>query len=246
MPTVLIGVLAGFIAGAFGVGGGILIVPGLLWFTTYDQRLAHGTSLAAVVPISAASLLPYLVNGAVDWLVASILVGGSVFGAVAGTALLQRLPLRALTMAFALLLGGTAVRLFLAPGGGGVDALSSRVVLLVAATGLVAGLVSGLLGVGGGIVMVPALVLFAGFLPLDAKGTSLAVILPTALIGTWRNRTHGNADLRAAAVIGASGALAAVVGGTVSAAMPVIVANVSFAVLLSGVALRMLLQLRRR
>jgi uncharacterized membrane protein YfcA len=246
MPTVLIGVLAGFIAGAFGVGGGILIVPGLLWFTTYDQRLAHGTSLAAVVPISAASLLPYLVNGAVDWLVASILVGGSVFGAVAGTALLQRLPLRALTMAFALLLGGTAVRLFLAHGGGGDDVLDSRVVLLVAATGLVAGLVSGLLGVGGGIVMVPALVLFAGFVPLDAKGTSLAVILPTALIGTWRNRTHGNADLRAAAVIGASGALAAVVGGTVSAAMPVIVANVSFAVLLSGVALRMLLQLRRR
>lgn len=246
MPTVLIGVLAGFIAGAFGVGGGILIVPGLLWFTKYDQRLAHGTSLAAVVPISAASLLPYLVNGAVDWLVASILVGGSVFGAVAGTALLQRLPLRALTMAFAFLLGGTAVRLFIAPSGGGDGGLDPRVVLLVGATGLLAGLVSGLLGVGGGIVMVPALVLFAGFLPLDAKGTSLAVILPTALIGTWRNRTHRNTDLRAAAVIGASGALAAVAGGTVSALMPVAVANVSFAVLLSGVAVRMLLQLRRR
>lgn len=246
MPTILIGVLAGFVAGAFGVGGGILIVPGLLWFTKYDQRLAHGTSLAAVVPISAASLIPYLVNGAVDWLVASMLVGGSVLGAIVGTALLQRLPLRVLTLAFAVLLGATAVRLFVTPSGGGDGARDLRAVLLVAATGLVAGLVSGLLGVGGGIVMVPALVLFAGFLPLDAKGTSLAVILPTALIGTWRNRSHGNADLRAAAAIGASGAAAAVAGGTVSALMPVAVANVSFAVLLSGVAVRMLLQLRRR
>jgi uncharacterized membrane protein YfcA len=246
VPTVVIGLLAGLIAGAFGVGGGILIVPGLLWFTKYDQRLAHGTSLAAVVPISAASLIPYLVNGAVEWLVAGVLVGGSVLGAVAGTALLQRLPLRTLTVAFAALLASTAVRMFLSPGGGGDGSLGWRTILFVAATGLFAGLVSGMLGVGGGIVMVPALVLFAGFLPLDAKGTSLAVILPTALIGTWRNRRNDNANLRAAAVIGGSGALAAVAGGFVSALMPVAVANVSFAVLISGVALRMLLQLRRR
>jgi uncharacterized membrane protein YfcA len=246
VPAVLIGVFAGFVSGAFGVGGGILIVPGLLWFAKYEQRLAHGTSLAAVVLISAASLVPYLVNGAVDWSVVVLLLGGSLLGALAGTSLLHHVPVRALTAAFAALLAATAVRLFVSPHGGGDGAFDVRLAAIIAVTGLVAGLVSGLLGVGGGIVIVPALVLFAGFLPLDAKGTSLAVILPTALIGTWRNRRHDNANLRAAAVIGGSGALAAVAGGFVSALMPVAFASVSFAVLLSGVALRMLLQLRRR
>ena len=244
VPTVLIGVFAGLVSGVFGVGGGILIVPGLLWFVKYEQRLAHGTSLAAVVPMSAASLVPYLVNGAVDWAVVALLLGGSVFGAVAGTWLLHRVPVRALSAAFAALLVATAVRLFVSPHGGGDGALDVRLMVVIAATGLVAGLVSGLLGVGGGIVMVPALVLAAGFLPLDAKGTSLAVILPTALIGTWRNRRRDNANLRAAGLIGASGACAAVLGGTLSALMPVAVANASFAVLLSAVAVRMVLQFR--
>lgn len=244
MPTVLIGVLAGLVSGIFGVGGGILIVPGLLWFAKYEQRLAHGTSLAAVVPISAASLVPYLVNGAVDWAVVTLLLGGSVFGALAGTSLLHRVPVRALSASFAVLLVATAVRLFVSPHGGGNGALDARFVAAIATTGLIAGLVSGLLGVGGGIVMVPALVLAAGFLPLDAKGTSLAVILPTALIGTWRNRRRDNANLRAAGTIGASGALAAVAGGALSALMPVAVANASFAVLLTAVAARMVLQFR--
>lgn len=244
MPLVLIGVLAGFVAGAFGVGGGILIVPGLLWGARYGQRLAHGTSLAAVVPISAASLVPYVANGAVEWRVAALLVVGSMVGAVAGTSLLHRVPVGVLSLLFAVLLCATAARLFIAPHGGGDGSMDAGVAALVVLTGFVAGLVSGLLGVGGGIVMVPALVLFAGFLPLDAKGTSLAVILPTAVIGTWRNRRRDNADLRAASVIGASGAAAAVVGGTVSALMPTAVANVSFAVLLVAVALRMLWQRR--
>lgn len=241
---VLIGVLAGLVAGVFGVGGGILIVPGLIWFGGYGQRLAHGTSLAAVVPLSAASLIPYVVNGAVDWVVAAVLLGGSLLGAVAGTSLLHRVPVRVLSGGFCALLAATAVRLFVSPHGGGDGALDLRLSVSIVATGVIAGLVSGLLGVGGGIVMVPALVLAAGFLPLDAKGTSLAVILPTALIGTWRNRRRDNANLRAAGLIGASGAAAAVVGGAVSALMPTTAANASFAVLLAVVAVRMAMQLR--
>ena len=246
VPAVVIGLLAGLVAGAFGVGGGILIVPGLMWLSRYDQRLAHGTSLAAVVPISAASLVPYVLNGAVSWGVAALLLGGSMLGAVAGTALLHVLPLRALSTAFALLLGGTAVRLFVSPHTGGSGDFDARLALAVAAVGLVAGTVSGLLGVGGGIVMVPALVLFAGFAPLDAKGTSLAVILPTALIGTWRNRRRGNANLRAASVIGAVGATTALAGGAIAAALPDQAANVAFAALLTLVAGRMVLEAVRR
>ena len=67
LPVAVVGLLAGFLAGLFGVGGGILIVPGLVLDRPHAQRLAHGTSLAAVLPISVASLITYAAHGNVDW-----------------------------------------------------------------------------------------------------------------------------------------------------------------------------------
>ena len=109
---VVVGVLAGFLAGLFGVGGGILIVPGLVLAAGMDQRLAHGTSLAAVLPISIASLVTYATHDNVDWDVAWWLAIGAVAGAVIGTKLLHVLPHRTLGLLFAGLLIVSAVRLF--------------------------------------------------------------------------------------------------------------------------------------
>ena len=88
----LVGIAAGCLSGLFGVGGGILVVPGLIVATKMDQRLAHGTSLAAVLPISFASLLTYWSNDHVDWSVALFLAIGSIFGAVLGANCLQSHP----------------------------------------------------------------------------------------------------------------------------------------------------------
>src|SRR5690349_189928 len=98
----VVGVLAGFLAGMFGVGGGILIVPGLVMGARMSQRLAHGTSLAAVVPISIASLASYAVNDNVDWNVGIWLAIGAIAGAVIGTKLLDILPHRTLGVLFAI------------------------------------------------------------------------------------------------------------------------------------------------
>ena len=114
VPVVIVGVLAGFLAGLFGVGGGILIVPGLVLATRMSQRLAHGTSLAAVVPISVASLATYAAHDNVDWPVAVWLAIGAVLGAVIGTRLLHVLPQRTLTILFVVALVASAVRLFIA------------------------------------------------------------------------------------------------------------------------------------
>ena len=84
-PIAVVGLLAGFLAGLFGVGGGILIVPGLVLGAHMTQRLAHGTSLAAVVPISVASLVTYAAHDNVDWSVAAWLAVGAVAGALIGT-----------------------------------------------------------------------------------------------------------------------------------------------------------------
>jgi len=93
--------------------------------------------------------------------------------------------------------------------------------------------------------MIPAMILLFGIAPVVAKGTSAAVIVPTAVIGTWRNRSRGNADLRAAAIVGGAGILTAALGGTLADKMSDELSNVLFASLLVVVAARLLWQLRR-
>ena len=77
-----------------------------------------------------------------------------------------------------------------------------------------------------------------------AKGTSLAVIVPTAVMGTWRNRTKHNTDLRVAAVVGMAGIVSAFVASQISVGLSETTSNVLFALLLAVVAVRMLWQLR--
>jgi uncharacterized protein len=75
-------------------------------------------------------------------------------------------------------------------------------IALVVLIGCAAGVLAGLFGVGGGILFVPTLALVLGLTQLHAEASSLLAILPTAIVGTWRQRGYGNVDLRAAAVIG--------------------------------------------
>ena len=244
VAIVVVGVLAGFLAGLFGVGGGILIVPGLVLAAHMDQRLAHGTSLAAVLPISIASLLTYATHDNVDWSVALWLAIGAVAGAVIGTKLLHVLPHRTLGLLFSAILIISAIRLFISTDADGRGAVTPITVAALLVVGLATGILAGLLGVGGGIVMVPAMILLFGIPPVVAKGTSAAVIIPTAVMGTLRNRKKGNADLRAAAIIGVAGIVTAALGGILADNMSDDLSNVLFATLLVVVAARLLWQLR--
>jgi uncharacterized protein len=81
-------------------------------------------------------------------------------------------------------------------------------VVLVALVGVAAGVLAGLFGVGGGILFVPVLVFGLGLTQLHAEATSLLAILPTALVGSWRQHRYGNIDVRAALAVG----LASVIG----------------------------------
>ena len=238
--VVLVGLLAGFLSGLFGVGGGILIVPALVLLLGFSQRLAHGTSLAAVLPIAIASLTTYALEDKVDWKVGALLAAGAVVGAVVGTHILHRLPHDTLAIAFAVLLIATAVRLLLdhSDAGGRGDLHPVTVVTLII-VGLITGMLAGLLGVGGGIFVVPAMVVGYGIPAAVAKGTSLAMIVPTSIIGTWRNRKNHNVDLRVAVILGLAGVASAFVGGKISVGMSEQTSNILFALLLLVVACRM-------
>lgn len=233
----IIGGGAGFLGGLFGIGGGIVIVPALLTMLSMERRLAHGTSLAATVPVAAASLATYTLGDNVDWPVAACLMAGAVCGTMIGTQLLQVIPKRPLTIIFIVTILFTAVRLVLSSDATGRDDLSVAGMLALVATGVLTGLLSGLLGIGGGVVMVPAMVVLFAMPPVVAKGTSVAVIVPSAIVGTLRNRAHANVDLRIGAAIGAAGIVSAVIGSLIAGSLSPSLSNALFAALLVAVAL---------
>jgi uncharacterized membrane protein YfcA len=238
-----VGVIAGFLSGLFGVGGGILIVPGLVILMRMRQRLAHGTSLAAIVPIAVAGVIGYAVHRSIDWPAAGLITVGAAVGAVIGTRALQSLPQRVLRLGFAGFLVASAIRLLIdvpqPSGRGGLDWLMVAGLVIL---GVISGTLAGVLGVGGGIVIIPVLIVL--FLVPDdvAKGTSLAVIIPTALVGTARNVTHRNVDLAVAFVVGVFGMASAFGGSQLAVLLRPAVSGYLFAILLLAVAANMLIR----
>jgi uncharacterized membrane protein YfcA len=109
-----IGFLAGLFSGLFGVGGGTVIVPLLILWFAYGERLATGTSLAAIVLIGLlGALAEGGVYGNVHLLTGLLLAIPAVLGVLLGTAIQQRIPQRAVSYLFAALLVGIAVELIL-------------------------------------------------------------------------------------------------------------------------------------
>ncbi len=237
---VAIGVAAGAASGLFGVGGGSIIVPALVIVAGFGQKLATGTSLTAVVPISAAALVGYLGADSVDLARGGIICAGSLVGAFIGTRLLRHSADRWLQIGFAALLVATGFRMLLGEpitsGAGALDAAAVGALLLL---GLAAGVLAGLFGVGGGIIIVPALTLLGGLPVAVAKGTSLLAIVPPALLATAQNRSVGLTAIRPALVVGVSGVVSAVVVATLAVRLDGAVATAAFAVFLLVIALRM-------
>ena len=102
--------------------------------------------------------------------------------------------------------------------------------------GVLAGVVAGLLGIGGGALFVPALVLFVGLGHLEAEATSLLAIVPVALVGAWRQHGYGNLHVREALALGVLAAAGALGGVVVANNVPERALEVSFAGLLLFVA----------
>jgi uncharacterized membrane protein YfcA len=231
--VVVVGVLAGCTAGLFGVGGGVIIVPALVMLAGFEHKLATGTSLTAIVPISLAALAGYAIGDEVDWAAGACVTVGAVVGAVIGTRLLVRLRTPLLQVLFSGVMAAAAVRMMVEEADGtGRPELTATMALAMVLLGLGAGLLAGLFGVGGGIIMVPALTLLFGVPHVLAKGTSLAIIVPTAVMATVRNRRTGLTALRPAAAVGVAGVVSAALASQVSLGLDPAVARSLFAGLL--------------
>lgn len=235
-----VGLAAGLLSGLFGVGGGTVIVPMLVLLLRFDQRLAAGTSLAAIVPTAAVGVVSYAVHGSVAWIPALILAAGAVVGAQIGTWLLARLPQNALRWGFVAFLAVVIVMLFVVvPSRDAELVLTLGSIIGLVALGLFTGIMAGLLGVGGGVIVVPALMFLFGTSDLIAKGTSLLMMIPTAVSGTVGNLRRGNVDLLGAGLVGVAACTTTAVGAWLATLMSPLVANILFAVFLAFIAVQM-------
>ena len=107
--------------------------------------------------------------------------------------------------------------------------------VLAAVLGVAAGILSGLFGVGGGILFVPTLT-WLGLTQIHAEATSLLAIIPTVLVGVWRQQRYGNVRWRAAGVIGVASIGAAVGGAQLAESLPEHVLRKLFAALMLATA----------
>ena len=241
-----VGVVAGLLSGLLGVGGGIIIVPLLTGLLHFDQHRAHAHSLAAIVLIAISGAATFAVAGEIDVAIGLALGVGGVAGSTVGAHLMHRMSRSALRGVFGLIMIATGIRMVwsgVTSTGGDLDMVAS--LLIGVSIGLVAGFASGVAGIGGGVIMVPAMVYLLALSQHVAEGTSLMAILFTAVAGTRVNLANRRVDLRQAMLIGLGGVVSALIGARLALAIPSTTLSRVFGVFVALVGLRMVATLAR-
>ena len=235
MRDVLVGLLVGLFSGLLGIGGGIILVPLLVFLMHKGQKEAQATSLVVVALGATSGALTYGVSNSVHWESLLFLIPGGLLGTWIGTFLVKRVEPRWLQLFFAVLLVATAFRI-------GVDSWTSSTEFVAgltvasaigfAASGFAMGFLSALLGVGGGIIVIPLLVALFGFPQQLAAGTSLVAMVPLALFGALRLSRSGFTQWFQGLRLGLASIPGAVGGALLALSVEATVLQVAFAIVL--------------
>lgn len=205
--TLLAGSLTGVFSGLTGVGGGVILVSMMVSFLGFTQHRAHGTSLAVIIFLAFFGAITYGLQGYYDLGLTLTLGLASMVGVVAGARLMATIPAPQLRRAFGIFLFAVSGTMLLrgvdlGVGGTAPEGLADVGPAFWVVLGLVAGVLGGFLGIGGAMVLVPAMVLVAGYEQHMAQGISLAVITTTSLLGAFTHYKLGNVNLGTAVAMG--------------------------------------------
>jgi uncharacterized protein len=197
---VLIGLVSGVLSGLFGVGGGIVMTPGLQVLVGAAPIVAIATPLPAILPTALTGALTYQRAGELDRRAAGWMIGPGVIASVVGALFTQVVDARVLLLITAVLLAQQSVNILRGSGDRRGPSFVATPAMFIG-IGLAAGFVSGLLGIGGGLIMVPML---AGWLSMSLKralGTSLITIAALVVPGTITHTLLGHIDWGLFAVV---------------------------------------------
>ncbi|WNZ21998.1 sulfite exporter TauE/SafE family protein [Leptolyngbya sp. NK1-12] len=246
----VLGSFTGVLSGLLGIGGGLLMVPALTLFGVPLVQ-ATATSLVGVFLSSISGSLRNFRAGELNWRVSLVLAGFGIVTAQVGAWLGDQLPDALLSIGFAVLLLLTIYLMNLRQRlqrqqAGSQDATKTVSDSIrwkpTAAIGLLAGVLSGLFGVGGGVVMVPLQMLFLGESIKAAVRTSLGAIVAIAISGLAQHAWNGNVLWIPGLCLGMGGVLGAQFGTRLLPRLPDQTVNLLFRVFLIGLAVYMLLR----
>lgn len=216
--TLVLSVLIGVSLGLLGGGGSILTVPILVYAAGLEPKDGIATSLLVVGVTSLSAMLTHARGGRVAWRVGALFGAASMIGAYAGGRVAHVLPAKALLAGFTLMMIVTAVAMMRPRKDAGTaqpTELRGAALARAAAIGVGIGLLTGVIGAGGGFVIVPALVLLSGLPMRTAVGTSLLVIAMNSFAGFAGSLSHASIHWSLALAV----TFASVIGSLAGAAL---------------------------
>jgi uncharacterized membrane protein YfcA len=251
---ILVGAAAGLFAGLFGIGGGIIIVPALILLAGFPLVKATGTSLAAILlPVGILGVIAYYRAKVIDLRASLYIALGLLASVAAGAWLANTLPvniMRKLFAVFCLYVGWNFIdpvrrvrRLRAAdvPAKPEPESEPRPSVIALVAIGLLAGVMAGMFGIGGGNIIVPLLILVLGYSAKRAIATSLgAILLPFGLPGILVYYHNGTLDLTAAVWIALGLFIGTVFGALITIRLPSVTVKFLYGLFLVFVAVRFL------
>jgi uncharacterized membrane protein YfcA len=255
---ILIGLAAGVFAGLFGIGGGIIIVPALIVLAGFPLVKATGTSLAAILlPVGILGVIAYAKAKVIDIRASVLIAAGLLTTVLAGAWLANTLPvdiMRRLFAVFCLYVSWNfidPVRRIKAWRGWELETKAEPEgaphppAAALLGVGLLAGVMAGMFGIGGGNIIVPVLTLALHYPAKRAIATSLgAILFPFGVPGVLYYHHAGNLDITAAAWIAAGLFLSTVFGALITIRLPNRTVKLLYGVFLLYVAARFLLKFR--
>lgn len=258
LPTELaVGAVGGMIGGLFGGGSGVFYVPALEYLTRLPRTGLHGTATAANTAVVGVGALTFaLVGGHIDWNAGlGMLIGGTI-GGLFGARLLMKISHAALRRLFVLVLLLSALKLALDIAGANPlpsGALFSAAVLhnwiYVAPVSLVCGLLIGAwaaaVGLGGGLLAVPALMMLFGCDLHTAIGTSLLMFVPNSIVGWVMHARQGTASPRLSLTLNLGALPGAIAGAVLALVLDTTVLSAVYATFCLLVAVRELVRMYR-
>lgn len=209
------GTLVGFALGLLGGGGSILAVPLLVYVVgVKDAHIAIGTSALAVSVNAFANLISHAQAGTVKWPCAIVFAMAGILGAALGAFLGRQVDAQHLLFLFGLVMLAVAAGMFSrrAAGGDPLVHINPTIAVRLIGTGLLVGFLSGFFGIGGGFLIVPAIMLGSGMATINAVGSSLVSVGAFGLTTAATYAMAGLVDWRVAAIFVLGGVAGGLVG----------------------------------
>ena len=239
MKLLLVGFLGGIPSGLLGLGGGILFIPLMVYIAKLKMKEIAGVSSMAVAIVATVGSIRYGSKGyGLEPFMPHLIIGG-ILGALAGNQINKKLNNKSLKKIFSIVLFITAIRMNYIVD---VSDVSNDNMYIYIMVGFGSGILAGLLGLGGGVVRIPALLILAGIPSLVAQGASLIASVPTAIAAAYPKVKGQPEKIRQGLLVGSGGVMGVLIGSEIAFSLGDSSLKTIFSYFLFLVAIKMFLE----